>query len=62
MIVALVDADDIHILMIGASGIGKTVFFPYPNLEYACAVQSLSSMMFSRPLSASAVFFVRVTK
>ena len=34
---ALVDTDDIHCLMIGASGIGKTAFFLYPNLEYACA-------------------------
>ena len=36
-ITALVDCDDIHCLMIGASGIGKTAFFLYPNLEYACA-------------------------
>ena len=34
---ALVDSADIHCLMIGASGIGKTAFFLYPNLEYACA-------------------------
>ena len=34
---ALVDCDDIHCLMIGASGVGKTAFFLYPNLEYACA-------------------------
>ena len=34
---ALVDSDDIHCLTIGASGIGKTAFFLYPNLEYACA-------------------------
>ena len=34
---ALVDCDDIHCLMIGASGIGKTAYFLYPNLEYACA-------------------------
>ncbi len=34
---ALVDSDDIHCLMIGASGVGKTAFFLYPNLEYACA-------------------------
>ena len=34
---ALVDADDVHVLMIGASGVGKTAFFLYPNLEYACA-------------------------
>ena len=34
---ALVDSDDIHYLMIGASGIGKTAYFLYPNLEYACA-------------------------
>ena len=33
---ALVDSDDIHCLMIGASGVGKTAFFLYPNLEYAC--------------------------
>ena len=34
---ALVDSDDIHCLMIGASGVGKTALFLYPNLEYACA-------------------------
>ena len=34
---ALVDSDDIHCLMIGAAGVGKTAFFLYPNLEYACA-------------------------
>lgn len=34
---ALVDSDDIHCLMIGASGVGKTAYFLYPNLEYACA-------------------------
>ena len=36
-VTAMVDCDDIHCLMIGASGIGKTAFFLYPNLEYACA-------------------------
>lgn len=36
-ITALVDSDDVHCLMIGASGVGKTAFFLYPNLEYACA-------------------------
>ena len=30
-ITALVDSDDIHCLMIGASGVGKTAFFLYPN-------------------------------
>ena len=34
---AIVDTDDIHCLMIGASGVGKTAYFLYPNLEYACA-------------------------
>jgi len=34
---ALVDGDDIHCLMIGAAGVGKTAHFLYPNLEYACA-------------------------
>ncbi|MFY0387485.1 type IV secretory system conjugative DNA transfer family protein [Hominicoprocola fusiformis] len=34
---ALVDSDDVHCLMIGASGVGKTAFFLYPNLEYTCA-------------------------
>ena len=36
-VTALVDVDDIHCLMIGASGVGKTAFFLYPNMEYACA-------------------------
>lgn len=36
-VTALIDKDDIHCLMIGASGVGKTAFFLYPNLEYACA-------------------------
>lgn len=36
-VTALVDTDDVHTLMIGASGVGKTTFFLYPNLEYACA-------------------------
>ena len=36
-ITALVDPDDIHCLMIGASGVGKTAFFLYPNIEFACA-------------------------
>ena len=33
----LVDDSDIHCLMIGAAGVGKTANFLYPNLEYACA-------------------------
>lgn len=36
-VTALVDAGDIHCLMIGAAGVGKTANFLYPNLEYACA-------------------------
>ena len=36
-VTALVDSDDIHCLMIGASGVGKTAFFLYPNLEFSCA-------------------------
>lgn len=32
-----VDSDDVHLLMIGAAGVGKTAHFLYPNLEYACA-------------------------
>lgn len=35
--VALVDDQDIHALMIGAAGVGKTAYFLYPNIEYACA-------------------------
>lgn len=34
---ALVDSRDIHCLMIGAAGVGKTANFLYPNIEYACA-------------------------
>jgi len=40
--IALVDDGDIHCLMIGAAGVGKTANFLYPNIEYACA----SSMSF----------------
>lgn len=36
-VTALVDTDDIHCLMIGAAGVGKTANFLYPNIEYACA-------------------------
>ncbi len=36
-VTALVDTGDVHCLMIGASGVGKTAFYLYPNLEYACA-------------------------
>lgn len=36
-ITALVDTGDVHCLMIGAAGVGKTAFFLYPNLEYTCA-------------------------
>lgn len=35
--VCYVDRDDVHMLMIGAAGAGKTAYFLYPNLEYACA-------------------------
>lgn len=34
---ALVDEGDVHTLMVGAAGIGKTAFFLYPNIEFACA-------------------------
>ena len=34
---ALVDTGDVHCLMIGAAGVGKTAHFLYPNIEYACA-------------------------
>ncbi|MEG0177058.1 MAG: type IV secretory system conjugative DNA transfer family protein [Anaerorhabdus sp.] len=35
--IALIDTDDVHLLMIGAAGVGKTAYYLYPNLEYACA-------------------------
>ena len=35
--IALIDDGDIHCLMIGAAGVGKTANFLYPNIEYACA-------------------------
>ena len=35
--VALVDTGDVHTLMIGAAGVGKTAYFLYPNIELACA-------------------------
>lgn len=35
--VALADTGDVHTLMIGAAGVGKTACFLYPNIEFACA-------------------------
>jgi type IV secretion system protein VirD4 len=35
--VALIDNGDVHTLMIGAAGVGKTAYFLYPNIEFACA-------------------------
>ena len=35
--VALVDDADVHCMMVGAAGCGKTAYWLYPNLEYACA-------------------------
>lgn len=35
--IAIVDEGDVHTLMIGAAGVGKTAFFLYPNIEFACA-------------------------
>ncbi len=34
---ALVDTDDVHTMMVGAAGCGKTAYWLYPNLELACA-------------------------
>lgn len=32
--VALVDSGDVHCMMIGAAGVGKTAYWLYPNIEY----------------------------
>ena len=34
---ALVDTGDVHAVMVGAAGIGKTAYWLYPCIEYACA-------------------------
>ena len=34
---AMVDIGDVHALMIGAAGVGKTAYWLYPCIEYACA-------------------------
>ena len=34
---ALVDTGDVHTMMIGAAGVGKTAYFLYPNIEFALA-------------------------
>ncbi len=36
-VTALIDSGDLHLLMIGAAGVGKTANFLYPCIEYACA-------------------------
>ena len=35
--IAYVDDADVHCMMVGAAGCGKTAYWLYPNLEYACA-------------------------
>ena len=35
--IAFVDDADVHCMMVGAAGCGKTAYWLYPNLEYACA-------------------------
>lgn len=35
--IAMVDTGDVHALMIGAAGVGKTAYWLYPCIEYACA-------------------------
>ena len=35
--VAMVDTGDVHTMMIGAAGVGKTAYWLYPCIEYACA-------------------------
>lgn len=34
---AMVDTGDVHAMMIGAAGVGKTAYWLYPSIEYACA-------------------------
>jgi type IV secretion system protein VirD4 len=34
---AQTDTSDVHALMIGAAGVGKTAYFMIPNIEFACA-------------------------
>lgn len=34
---AMIETGDVHVLMIGAAGVGKTAFWLYPCIEYACA-------------------------
>ncbi len=36
-VTALVEEGDVHAIVTAASGAGKTAFFLYPNIEYACA-------------------------
>lgn len=34
---AMIDTGDVHALMVGAAGVGKTAYWLYPCIEYACA-------------------------
>lgn len=34
---AMIDTGDVHALMLGAAGVGKTAYWLYPCIEYACA-------------------------
>lgn len=37
LVKALVETGDVHAMVTAASGAGKTAYFLYPNIEYACA-------------------------
>ena len=41
---ALVDTGDVHALMIGAAGVGKTACWLYPNLEFYPMMVKLKHM------------------
>jgi len=49
--VAIVDEGDVHALMIGAAGCGKTAYFLLPNIELALA----SGMSFMVPAQSHAI-------
>lgn len=50
----MVDTGDVHALMIGAAGVGKTAYWLYPCIEYACA----TGMSFYQPTQRVTLFAI----
>lgn len=55
--VALVDTGDVHCMMIGAAGVGKTAYWLYPNIEYVTINKEIISTVCFREIEYFSLSF-----